>query len=183
MSISKEIRLSKAMSYALRHRPEEFGLTLDKDGWTSVEDLIKGIIENNTKFGGIGVDDIIYVVESDDKKRYEINGEKIRAVYGHSIKDKIEKIKCIPPEILYHGTTEKAYDKIKTEGLKPMQRQYVHYSKDILTAINVANRRTNEPVLLEIEARKASEEGINFYEESTGIYLGDRLPTKYIRKK
>jgi len=40
MSISKEIKLSKAMCYALRHRPDEFGLTLDKYGWTSVEDLV-----------------------------------------------------------------------------------------------------------------------------------------------
>jgi len=30
---------------------------------------------------------------------------------------------------------------------------------------------------------KASEAGINFYGESTGIYLGNSLPPKYIRKK
>jgi len=115
------------------------------------------------------------VVERDEKKRYELNNNKIRAVYGHSIKNKIDKVKCIPPEILYHGTTEKAYKNIAVEGLKPMQRQYVHYSKDIETAFNVARRRTNEPILLEIEAKKASEAGA-YYDN---VIAWQPLPEKY----
>jgi putative RNA 2'-phosphotransferase len=31
---------SKFLSYVLRHHPEEIGLTVDENGWTSVEELV-----------------------------------------------------------------------------------------------------------------------------------------------
>ena len=34
---NKQVAASKTMSYALRHRPEEFGLVLDKEGWVDVK--------------------------------------------------------------------------------------------------------------------------------------------------
>ena len=42
------VRLSKRMSYALRHRPDEFGLELSSDGSVEIGRLIEGI--NRTTF-------------------------------------------------------------------------------------------------------------------------------------
>ncbi|WP_180377870.1 RNA 2'-phosphotransferase [Rothia nasimurium] len=36
-------KLSKLVSYALRHRPEEFNLTPDSQGWVDLDDLVRGI--------------------------------------------------------------------------------------------------------------------------------------------
>jgi len=36
-------RLSKTISHALRHRPEIYGLELDAEGWTPVEDLLAAL--------------------------------------------------------------------------------------------------------------------------------------------
>ena len=33
-------KISKFLSYVLRHRPDEIGLTLDPNGWALVSDLI-----------------------------------------------------------------------------------------------------------------------------------------------
>ena len=82
MNINRELRLSKAMCYVLRHKPEDIGIELDRDGQAKIEDLIVGLVENNTKFEGIRIDDIIYIVETDEKKRYKTDGRKIRAVMG-----------------------------------------------------------------------------------------------------
>lgn len=177
------MNLSKTMSYALRHNPQEFNLILDKQGWTNINSLLEGIRNNSDKYSTITIDNISKIVSEDKKKRYEINGDKIRAVYGHSISKKIEKQVSKPPKILYHGTTPEFYNKIKDEGLKHMQRQYVHLSLDIDTAIIVAKRRTNTPVLLSVDCEKASNNGINFYKESTGIWLSDDIPSKYLSKK
>lgn len=38
--ISDYTSLSKEISYALRHSPQEYGLTLDEQGCVPVEDLI-----------------------------------------------------------------------------------------------------------------------------------------------
>ena len=43
MKISKnrEIKISKNLSYWLRHCPEDIGINLNEEGWTNVEELIK----------------------------------------------------------------------------------------------------------------------------------------------
>lgn len=33
-------KISKLLSYALRHRPDAIGITLDSQGWVSVDDLL-----------------------------------------------------------------------------------------------------------------------------------------------
>ena len=44
-----------------------------------------------------------------------------------------------------------------------MNRQYVHLSVDTETATQVGKRRDNQPVVLEINTKKAMENGIPFY--------------------
>ncbi len=175
-----ETQLSKTMSYVLRHRPEEFNIKLDKKGFTDINLFIEGIKKHSKKWSEITFKDIEQIVKYDKKGRYEIKGNQIRALYGHSVKDKIEKVPINPPRILYHGTTPQNSKSILENGLKAMTRQYVHLSKDLDTAIMVAKRRTKTPVILTVLSEKAYKEGHNFYYESNGIYLSDTIPAKYI---
>ncbi|QUH21898.1 RNA 2'-phosphotransferase [Alkaliphilus sp. B6464] len=182
MNNKKVIDLSKKISYVLRHHPEKFGLQLDEDGWVSVKALLTSIKNYDKKWQHITIEDIRFIVDTDDKKRYELLDEKIRAFYGHSVVNKINKVPCGPPEILYHGTTPEAYKSIQNNGLKSMSRQYVHYSLDQDTALMVAKRRTKHPVILLIKANDAYKDGINFYRETSGIYLSENLPSRYIKE-
>ena len=75
--------LSKEVSYALRHAPSEYGLALDENGWVDVQELLKALKENN-KWASIELNDLISMIEASDKKRHEIVGDKIRALYGHT---------------------------------------------------------------------------------------------------
>ena len=84
------IRLSKAMSYALRHAPWEYELELDEHGWVNIEQLLYSFHEEK-KWSELDIKDIIYVVENCDKKRFEIDSKRIRALYGHSVPQKIIK--------------------------------------------------------------------------------------------
>ena len=43
MDKEKRVRLSKLMSYVLRHNPWKFGLKPDEYGFVSIEDLLKAI--------------------------------------------------------------------------------------------------------------------------------------------
>ena len=71
-----------------------------------------------------------------DKVRFELKDDKIRALYGHSyyyssnLFTKIHKTASKPPAILYHGTSPSAAKNIMSEGLRPINRQYVHLSTD-----------------------------------------------------
>ena len=173
-------KLSRFLSFLLRHKPESIELNMDSEGWVNVNELIRKI-NFNTKYH-INKTILEEIVATDNKGRYVFKGKNndfIRACQGHSIKTvdlKFEDVK--PPEILYHGTSKNHYELIKASGIKPMTRQYVHLSGDYDTAVNVGSRH-GEVVVLKINARKMYEEGLKFYKSENGVWLTDFVDTKY----
>ena len=172
-------KLSKEISYALRHAPREYGLELDDEGWVSIEQLVDAL-NNVPKWKELMHEDIREMICKSSKKRHEICGNKIRALYGHSISKKIMKTVSAPPQFLYHGTTHKSIKNILKVGLMPQKRQYVHLSSDIETAIDVGKRRDENPVILIVESKKAYEEGVQFYLGDENTWLSQPIPNKYI---
>jgi putative RNA 2'-phosphotransferase len=173
------VRLSKTISRALRHAPEEYGLTLDKEGWVAVADLLRALHSHN-RWSRVSEDDLAAIMAQSDKQRFEIRDDRIRAYYGHSILERVERETTVPPEILYHGTTAQAAAAIRVEGLKPMKRQHVHLSADQQTARIVALRRTGQPVILRVAAGEAHQKGIKFYLGNESIWLADTIPAQFI---
>jgi putative RNA 2'-phosphotransferase len=174
------LRLSKTMAYALRHHPEQFHLQLDAEGWVLVVDLLAALRQRTPSWQQIDIDDLVAAIAQSDKKRYEIRDDKIRAYYGHSIAQKMEREASVPPTTLFHGTTPEAALMIKNQGLKIMGRQYVHLSEDLETARQVALRRTRRPVILEVRARDAHQQGIVFYLGNDSVWLADPIPPAFI---
>lgn len=174
------VRLSKTISYALRHNPQGYGLQLDSEGWVPIEELLNALRQQRGAWRRINVADIETMMARSEKQRFEIHAGKIRAFYGHSTA-RIEKQPAIPPEFLYHGTTPRATDAIRREGLKPMQRQYVHLSTSEQTARSVALRRTTQPVLLRVAALEAHRcQGVRFYPGNQDIWLADAIPPAFL---
>ena len=106
--------------------------------------------------------------------------QQIRAFYGHSTAEKIEKQPAVPPPLLYHGTYAKAVAAIRQEGLKSMKRQYVHLSTDEQTARKVALRHSPDPYILCINAQQAYQQGVSFYIGNDDIWLADFIPASFI---
>ena len=173
------LKLSKEVSYALRHAPWEYGLELDDEGWADVRGLLYSLHSRGSK--KLSERDLYVMVEKSDKKRHEILDGKIRALYGHSIPQKILKASKAPPEILYHGTARRFIEQIMEKGLLAQNRQYVHLSVDIETALQVGKRRDHEPVLLKIQALRAWTDGVKFYLGNDKVWLADTIPSEYIR--
>lgn len=174
------VRLSKTISHALRHKPEEYSLTLDAEGWVSVNDLLDALRKRRSSWRTLSLRDIETIMAESEKQRFEINNGKIRAFYGHSTSEKIERQPVVPPAILYHGTTQEAATAILRDGLKSMKRQYVHLSTDEKTARIVGLRRTHKPAILRIAALEAHEQGIKFYSGNEDIWLADPIPATFI---
>lgn len=174
--------LSKEVSYALRHAPWEYELEMDEEGWVSVSQLIDAL-RNELKWSDVNVDNLIKMIESSDKKRHQIVGEKIRAFYGHSIPMKIHRDEQEPPQTLYHGTAREFEKAIFENGLLPKARQYIHLSQDVETAIQVGKRRDEQPIILLIDAENAYKQGIKFYHGNEKVWLADFIPAEYISKK
>lgn len=176
------VSLSKFLSYILRHHPEKFDICLDDKGFADLEKILR-ILKNRYPKKKITKKTLQEMIKRSNKKRFELREKKIRAYYGHSIdrKIKMEKAEMIP-SFLFHGTTAKAYKKIQKLGLKKRNRQYVHLSKTIETAIDVGSRKTNRPILLRIDVLRAKKSGINFY-KSGDMYLAERIPPRFLEKQ
>jgi len=177
------IKFSKTISYILRHHPEDYNIDLDGNGFVKIDDLLGSINSKKEFKKNITVEDINYILDTSDKKRWEVVGDKIRAYYGHSFENEIEHEEKIPPDILYHGTSPKVVYKILEEGLLPMKRQFVHLSENIETATIVGKRRDKDPIILVIDSKKAYEDGVKFMCENNNIWLTKKVDKKYIKTK
>lgn len=63
----KEIKkISKFLSLLLRHKPEKIDLTLDKNGWAIVEELINKSKKAGTFFSK---EDLELIVKTNDKRQ------------------------------------------------------------------------------------------------------------------
>ncbi|MGM0421180.1 MAG: RNA 2'-phosphotransferase [Bacillota bacterium] len=182
------VKLSKTVSYILRHYPEDFGLKLAADGSVDLAELTAALQQ---KFPELEKEDLIKLVESDPKGRFSLpnGGKRIKANYGHSIEGIDPDYQEVePPEVLYHGTRPEVKENIKIQGLQPMSRNYVHLSRTVAEAEKVARRRTNQPVIIKVEARQAYAEGIRFYRAGTRssgqggveIYLVKRIGPEHL---
>lgn len=172
-------KLSKEISYALRHSPWKYDLEVNENGWVNIDQLLISL-KKNQNWKDLTIDDIKSMIESSNKKRHEIFNNKIRALYGHSFSNKIEMKEKIPPRFLYHGTTRRFLNKIKDKGLLPIKRQYVHLSSDIETAQTVGKRRDSNPIILKILSLKAYREGQKFYHANDKIWLSKKIDNNYI---
>ncbi len=181
MNSKRHTELSRALSRVLRHAPEEYGLTLDADGWVACDDLIAAFKARHAKWSTLELDDLAHVVENGSKKRHEIKDGYIRAMYGHSVETTVALTPTAPPPVLYHGTSPKALTPIRTQGLQPMGRQRVHLSLTRDIAIEVGRRKAKTPVILEVDAAAASAGGVVFYLGNDDIWLADRVPAEFIR--
>lgn len=171
------VKISKYLAKHLRHRPERIGLTLDPGGWADVGELLAAASRHGF---ALTRDEIEHVVAANDKKRYELDGNRIRAVQGHSVPVELDLPVVSPPELLYHGTVSRFLESILRDGLMPMERHAVHLSPDRETARRVGARR-GEPVILVVEAARMAADGHEFRVSANGVWLVGAVPPEYLR--
>jgi putative RNA 2'-phosphotransferase len=173
--------LSKVVSHALRHEPWRYELELDSEGWVPVEQLLESVRPLRPRWSGLAAADLERMIATSQKARHEMDGTRIRALYGHSVPQRLERTAAAPPAVLFHGTRPQTVAAIRSAGLLPMSRQYVHLSPTIEVAREVGRRKSDTPVLLEVDAARAHAEGVPFYRGNDAVWLADEVPPQYIR--
>lgn len=150
--------LRKYLSFILRHKPEDIGLVLGGEGWTSVDELI-----DKTKGFKLSIQLLNVVVEKNDKQRFKFNPDrtKIKANQGHSIKVSLQLEAIEPPEYLLHGTADRLIASITTQGLTKQSRHHVHLSESEDVALAVGSRY-GKAVLPRVNTKEMYESGFLF---------------------
>ncbi len=172
--------LSRTVAHALRHEPWLYELELDAAGWTSVDALLTALARD-PRWRGVTRATLDTMIQRAPKQRYELVEDRIRALYGHSVPGRIQRTPGIPPVHLFHGTAAMSVEVIRAEGLRPMQRQYVHLSVDRSTAHTVGRRKSADVAVLLIEARAAHDEGTPFWVGNGKVWLAKHVPPRYVQ--
>lgn len=177
---SRRRQLSKFLSGALRHFPEDAGIELDEAGWTEFDSLVAAV---ERKYDWADRRAVGAVVATDPKGRFERDGARIRAAYGHSVAVDLESGDTPVPATLYHGTAPRTLDSICAEGLKPMNRQQVHLSGTVEAAREVGSRHVDEPVILEVDASAMLADGEEITKRGVEVFTTDRVPPQYLSRR
>ncbi|MCW2779120.1 MAG: phosphotransferase KptA/Tpt1 [Frankiales bacterium] len=165
-------RLSRPLSFLLRHRPDAAGLVLDPAGWTAVGPVLVAL--------GCDRATLEQLVREDAKQRYALEADRIRAQQGHSVAVDLGLSPQRPPEVLWHGTAERSLPAVLQQGLLPRKRTHVHLSPDPATARQVGARH-GRPAVLRVDAAAAWRAGRVFLLTGNGVWLTSAVPPAFLQ--
>jgi len=170
----------RLLSRALRHEPELLGLALGPGGWVRVDALLRGLAAIGRQ---TGPEDLRAIVAADTKGRFtlSLDGSRIRAAQGHSVRVDLQLDPVPPPDRLLHGTASRHLEGIFRDGLLPGRRQHVHLSETDEVARRVGARHGN-PVLLEVDAARLYAAGQMFWRADNGVWLSGPVPVTHLRR-
>ncbi|HVM26966.1 MAG TPA: RNA 2'-phosphotransferase [Mycobacteriales bacterium] len=171
-------RVSKRLSYVLRHAPQSVGVELDEAGWVDVDVLLDAVGRHGLRLTRAELD---AVVAGSDKQRFALDpaGRRIRASQGHSVPVDLGYGPASPPAELFHGTPVRNVPAIMREGLRPGNRHAVHLSPDVATAAAVGARRGAHAVL-RVDAAAMAAGGHVFQVSANGVWLVAAVPPRYL---
>jgi putative RNA 2'-phosphotransferase len=168
-------KLNKRLLHALRHNPKKYGLTLNGQGWVTLDDLVKGVKINKPKV-------LELVTELDTVQRYSViyaDTKFVRANYGHGLSvPRIVYEPVAPPEQLYFITND--IQSVFEYGVIPSSRQYVHLCSSIRIAREYFHGNKKKPIgssPVELQADELYKLGIKFYQANKAIWLTDFIPS------
>ncbi len=175
----KVVNLSRLMGYILGTGPDEFGLVPDKEGYIPIREFLKAIHEE-PGMAYVRESHVREVLLNDRDGILEIDGKRIRSKRRTFCSAHEQEEVMSPPKTLFAGVKRKAYPHILKHGLLPGSKEYVVMTTDRDLAIRIARRLDEKPIILEISAQRAAENGIGFLPFGDTLYLAQEVPVRYI---
>lgn len=170
-------KLSHRMSWMLRHGAGELKLSMDPAGWVLITDLLHHLHATEMELDE--------VVRHNNKSRYQVDGEYIRAAQGHSLEGMPVTQKALEasweiyqgPETVWHGTNVNALVGISSEGIVPGRRTHVHLAAEIDSRVG---KRANVGVMLQVSATRLRSRSYEIFVSPNGVLLTRFVPPSCI---
>ena len=181
MSDKEMSGLGRLMAGVLRHFPEKFGLEMDLNGWVNLNSMTDSFKEHRRYYHWLRPWHFKAITECDDKGRFQIEGEMMRATYAHSVEIEIDHPTDDIPEALYWPCSVEDVEMHLELGLKSSEKQnYVHLSKTIRNAMEAGHVRIARPSIIEVDTTRAIADGHTIYRAGTTVYLTEEIPPNYV---
>jgi len=178
MGMGKDAKqLGKLVTYVLGHRPDEFGLVPDAEGFVRLKHLVKALSEE-PGWGYVRkshVHEVLLITHCEDA--FVTQDDRIKAAHPQPSVSPVPDV--VPPKLLYHCVRQKAYPVVCQKGLSPMGQHHVFLATTRDMAWRMGKRRDSKPVLVTVQARRACEAGVVFSMQGKCIYVVDHVPVGY----
>lgn len=169
--------LARTLEYIGFRSPGEFGLFWDPDGTMPWKEFYWALQEDA---------DLRFVRQANLRELELLGMEMMFRLDGNllrlspSVAPPLYPATVHVPERLYFGARSKNVVVTQKLGLKASGRRFVPLCPERELALRIARRREPEPILLEIFARRAVEEGITFYDAGAQLFLAESIPAELL---
>jgi len=154
-------KLSRLLVYILGHRPDEFGLVPDGNGFVPFKELLQALHEE-ADWRYVRGSHINEVLLGKDRSLFETRGKAIRVLQRRW---RMELTPPGPPlpRLLFLPVRTKAHPVVMEKGVKAPEGSFLVLTPEENMARRIGRRRDQHPVLLQISAASAAREGAFFY--------------------
>jgi putative RNA 2'-phosphotransferase len=168
------------LALVLRHAPEKFNVEMDINGWVNSRELSESIQGQRKHFHWLRGWHFEAIANADEKGRYQVEGEMIRATYGHSIELELDLPTDDIPEALYWPCDPEEISTHLEFGLVAGDRNHVHLSRTIANAMEAGHVRHSRPAIIEIDTTRAIADGNTIWRAGKTVFLCEEMPADYL---
>jgi putative RNA 2'-phosphotransferase len=170
--------LAKMLTYLLCHRPDEFGLVLDPEGFVPVKQLLQALT-GEPGWGHVRRHHLEQLAGLLHPPRFEMAADRIRGLIPGPAD--LRRSGNDPPPLLYLAITPKIHERVFESGLKAPPGQELLLAITPEMALKLGRRRSPEPVLVTVQALAASREGVIFQHYGPDFCLAQEIPRKFLQ--
>jgi len=190
---SQEIRtesLTRFLIYVLGHRPDEFGLVPDSEGFVVYKELLQAIHEEEG-WRYVRKSHIHEILIGSDREMFQAENDRIRVLERRWEKDAGNRNMSLPG-LLFIPVRKRAHPVAIEKGLNAPPSGFLVLSSSKEMALRIGLRRDPDTIILEILAQQASRQGVAFYSFGDlvitdhippGVIAGPPVPKEVLEKK
>jgi putative RNA 2'-phosphotransferase len=170
--------LAKVLTYVLCHRPDEFGLVLDAEGFVSVKQLLQALAAEGG-FSHARRHHLEQLAGLLQPPRFELAGDKIRGLVPGPAD--LRRPGEAPPTLLYLAISPKAHERVFEAGLMAPagQELLLAYTREL--ALKLGRRRSPDPILVTVQAEKAARAGVALVAYGEDLSLAREIPRQFLQ--
>jgi putative RNA 2'-phosphotransferase len=165
--------LGKMLTYLLCHRPDEFGLVLDPEGFLPVKQLLAALAAE-PGWGHVRRHQLEQLAGLIHPPRFELAGDRIRGLAPGPAD--LRRAAQELPALLYQAIAPKVHERVFEEGLKAPPGRELLLAITAEAALKLGRRRSPKPVLVTVQAQAAARQGVAFQHYGEDFYLATEIP-------
>jgi putative RNA 2'-phosphotransferase len=170
--------LAKVLTYVLCHRPDEFGLVLDPEGFVSVKQLLQALAAEQG-FSHARRHHLEQLAGLLHPPRFELAGDKIKGLVPGPAD--LRRPSESPPTLLYIAISPKAHERVFEAGLRVPVGQELLLAKTKELAVKLGRRRSPDPILVTVQAQAAARAGVALVAYGEDLYLAQEIGRQFLQ--